>query len=303
MELIDDDGTKIKFSSKYRIPDHDDWWGVFPRYGGFGQLHRSGQYQQSISFNDLSLNPIAPINEEVKVGVGTDPRTALMQYYKAQWNQVRKVQGVQGREAVITAIRLQGQGTTPDGKLLCDLSELEMSFYKEPLHIYPAALNNRLRCAYRYKVAYGPTVTRGGDVAMTIEVVHLGDAEVHGKKKTADYPAELVNATLADIDKDSWWSAREAEGKVIRRTFYKSPWKLPTVATPNYNGAWISHWSRSRLQRQEGDLLGPIEGLRVRANYASDSGNNQGVMNGSNISVRNMMLTVRPFLKNPPTSK
>lgn len=273
--VIDTDGATIPFSSKYRIPDHDDLWGVLPRYGGANALNiyvdpKTGNtidMGSTIQFNTTPGYPTVPILEEIKIGEGITSRTALMQYYVAIWNRPRKERGVR---VTVTAIRLQKQ---EDG---CELGNLSRLFTGEPEHLYTAALTNHLRSAYRYIMKYEANAvvgTSAGEPILTIEMVHLGDDAT----------------TAADIDQDAWWTQKEKEGKVIKRIFHKGPWGNVNGAEINYASNWITHWARNMYNN---------EGVRTRLHYLNDNAALAAVLQGANLMGRHASLLVRPFLKN-----
>lgn len=273
--VIDTDGATIPFSSKYRIPDHDDLWGVLPRYGGANALNiyvdpKTGNtidMGSTIQFNVTSGYPTVPILEEIKIGEGITSQTALMQYYTAIWNRPRKERGVR---VTVTAIRLQKQ---EDG---CELGNLSRLFTGEPEHLYTAALTNHLRSAYRYIMKYeGVNVggTSAGEPILTIEMVHLGDDD--------------TKAT--DIDQDAWWTQKEKEGKVIKRIFHKGSWGNINGSEINYSSNWITHWARNMYNN---------DGVRTRLHYLNDNAAAGAVLQGANLMGRHASLLVRPFLKN-----
>lgn len=280
--VIDTDGSRIPFSSKYRIPDHDDLWGVLPRYGGANDLNiyvdpKTGNtinMGATIFFNSAFAPgyPTIPILEEIKIGEGITAQTSLMQYYVAIWNKPRRVPG---RQVTITAIRLQKQ---EDG---CELGNLSRLFTGEPQHLYTAALTNHLRSAYRYVMKFenGVGGTSAGEPILTIEMVHLGDDAT----------------TAADIDQDAWWTQKETEGKVIKRIFHKGPWGNVSGQEINYATDWITHWARNMYNN---------DGVRTRFHYTNDGPHQTqpraatATLQGANLMNRHASLLVRPFLKN-----
>lgn len=282
-DVIDTDGNTIPFSSKYRIPDHDDIWGVLPRYGGANALNvyvdpKTGNtidMGATIFFNSTFTPgyPTIPILEEIKIGEGITAQTALMQYYVAIWNKPRKVPG---RQVTVTAIRLQKQ---EDG---CELGNLSRLFTGEPQHLYTAALTNHLRSAYRYIMKFeGINIegTSAGEPILTIEMVHLGNDAT----------------TATEIDQDAWWTQKEQEGKVIKRIFHKGPWGNINGSDINYASNWITHWARNMYNDS---------GVRTRFHYLNDTPHRTqaqagaATLQGANLMGRHASLLVRPFLKN-----
>lgn len=276
MQIIDEDGNTVPFSSKYRIPDHDDLWGVYPRFGGSPAL--DPYYSGDITWGNTS-NSIAGkiVHEEIKIGEGIRSDMALMQYYSAEWNAPRLLTTVRRTTArVVTAIRLQ------KAQDACTTSTLSKLFYNEDRHVYSPAPNNRLRSAYRYTLYTAPSigsVDNGGTRSMLIEVVHLGDAPV----------------TAAEIDQDSWWEANRDKALVAEA--FLSEWAAspdsdnsPSGDNSFYSGGWSTYWGRNLFMNNSG----VAQGTRVRnRNFGSNI-----QVQGSNIAQRSWLLSVRPFFNN-----
>lgn len=144
----------------------------------------------------------------------------------------------------------------------------------EPTY-YPPALDNALKCAYRFTRVGGATSwSQANNENLTnqliIDVVYLGE--------------ESAQIELATISDESWWSAKKIEGQVISKTFpaagYVASSYNPVSGRLEFRGRWVNLGSSS---------LGYINSMHYL--YVEPS----HILTGSTV-VLNAALPVRLFL-------
>lgn len=206
--LKDMDGATVTLRDKYNIPRIDQWWGIFPNTS----LRWTGtneKLNQEEYMGALSFN--SAYKSDYSRGYSTDDATD---------------------DAVIYAIRFKSRvdNCTPITNTL-HYSSGNIVFR------YLSAMDNSMKCAYRYtrkggSATWSDSQNVNMDNRLIIDVVYLGD--------------ETTETTLSTISSPSWWSARQAEGKIISRTFPAAgDIEGQTVSTGalHFRGSWGAYWS------------------------------------------------------------
>lgn len=203
--LIDMDGTEIRLGTKYRTPEIDDLWGVFPV--GATAVDENGA-NGGLTWVVLSERQ----EERLKVGEGT---TAFVQNYTSRYASQTK----DAETHVVYGIRFGRQ-------------EDCISYAYKPRYIeywdiwdysnelinrgtYVAAPDDAMRTAYRYTRVGSKVRWESRNATVTwdqmlrnriiVEAVYLGN--------------EIQKTSLADISTDEFWDRMTREGKVLKREF------------------------------------------------------------------------------------
>lgn len=210
-------------SDKYFIPEIDHWWGVYPAPNVASRAWTATS--QSLDQNELMC-----------VGYGED---TLRLSYTSDYSKAFTSPS-DGNEttddAILYAIRFKARKSnlTP------------MSHYWDFVngeHSYPSALDNSMKCAYRYRRKRGSNAWINSNNTninnrLTIDVVYLGQEE------------EEHETDIDAISNEGWWSTKQAEGKVISRIFpatgYTVKYTGATSRTFTMRGGWSGHWSASQ---------------------------------------------------------
>ncbi len=199
LTAVDTDGVSRVLGTKYRVPEADEMWGIFPSRGIV-----SFQGTQSSSRDEM-----------VKVGEGTGT-TALLEHYTSQYSRGFVHTGsYEANDAVVYAIRFEKQANCQPGA---------HTYFNSSARHYAAAPDDAMKCAYRFTRKGGKSSWTTGnsplETGLVIDVVYLGN--------------ELIETTLADISDPSWWSAPGR--RVLSRTF-PAPGVVSDVGLSN-RGYW-----------------------------------------------------------------
>lgn len=206
-------------ADKYYVPSIDQWSGVYPstRYSWLGT--------QSL---DQS--------EEMAFGPGHD---LIRQSYLSDYSQGFSTNDT-SQDAYIYAIRFK-KSPSASGPV------------ENNTYIYPAAPDNSLKCAYRFRRVGGSSnwyVYNNENLnnQLIIDVVYLGE--------------ESVPTKLADISNSRWWEIKKNDGLVISKTFPATGYISDTDAL---SGSLIErgylgyYWSSSAMQSASWYLnMGPM---------------------------------------------
>lgn len=197
--LIDSDKTSIKLKDKYRLPDVDQWWGVFPT-----PLIYNMRWAQTTG--------VASVDEMMgtKQGGQILRNSYLCSYSKGFTSPLGSSPA--SNNAILYAIRFKAR---PPKKEVVRFSwdyNLDTQAHNQ-VHLYPSALDNSLKCAYRFTRVggAGPWEDITGNKPsylehrLIVDVVYLGE--------------ELSPTSLATISEESWWAKKKKDGAVLSRTF------------------------------------------------------------------------------------
>lgn len=166
---------------KYYIPTLEQWWGI---WAANGTVH----WESNIPHSDKV--------EPMSVGFGPESRKAYLSDYSEDFYPRGNTET---SDAVVYAIRFKARTnncTLVRKNTLYEDSEIKSLYY-------PSALDNSMKCAYRFRRVGGTNVWTSGNLKsrIVIDVVYLGD--------------ESSPTDLATISNDEWWSGKQ----VISKTF------------------------------------------------------------------------------------
>lgn len=203
--LMDVDGSTIRLSDKYRIPELDDWWGVMPApTSGVRNLANIGFNWDGTDNIGQFPNPNAkniPLRtkcaEHMKVG---DPASGviLAQNYSSEYSlpHYKNTSSADG-DAILYALRFMKQENCEDIE--------HRIFIEDPVRFYASAQDNTLACAYRFhRVGSHDTWEDRESMShqLVVEVVYLGES--------------VRTTPLTTISNEAWWATKRSEGKVYK---------------------------------------------------------------------------------------
>lgn len=275
------EGFNRENGTNYRMPEIDDWWGVYA--SGHGPDDNDG-HARGESGEKATLKWDRPATnsrlEVMKVGEGVTPNKALMQAYRSTYSKAYDIDydgasvGVPSRTTVlgntIYAIRFEkiaeATGTTVtdcSGTTTGTGTIIKKEFYNNDeqtyFRSYFAATDNRLRCAYRYRhlrATGGLATDPNFGAFLIIDAVYLG---------------EKNNATIDDISSPSWWTAQAAAGKMVSRTLaatgavYDNHMASWTITRPGYTHRNLLYISSRGIWTHTGKTTSLREGLTKRS--------------------------------------
>ncbi|WP_235316929.1 hypothetical protein [Porphyromonas sp. COT-290 OH860] len=228
-EIIDTNGQKITLKSKYRIPELDDWWGIFPApYEEKRSLENIGFNWDGTSYTGRFPNPHTAINplrtkcsEHMKVGDDTG-NNQLSRNYTSEYSLPFYLNtSTKDGDAVVYALRFMKQEQCLDIE--------KRIFIEDGNRFYASAPDNSMACAYRFH-RIGQHDTWEDRKSMThhlvIEVVYLGE--------------DVVSTPLSTISNDAWWNNKRSENKVYKLTF-------PAVRALTSSGHLVAQAGASNL--------------------------------------------------------
>lgn len=208
--LIDIDGQTITLKDKYRIPELDDYWGIFPApYDEHRNLSNIG-FTWNGKNNKGENTPLrTKCSEHMKVGDDTGGNR-LLQIYSSEYSMPHYLNGTnEAGDAVVYALRFMRQKECKD-------IEIRL-FSDDPNRYYSSAPDNTMACAYRYHRVGTPAVwdTRTNMThRLLIDVVYLGET--------------VTTMDINTISDEAWWNQKKTEKKVYTLTF---PAALPLTSS------------------------------------------------------------------------
>ncbi|MDO4691950.1 MAG: hypothetical protein Q4A64_03645 [Porphyromonadaceae bacterium] len=200
-QLIDSDGQTITLKDKYRIPELDDYWGIFPApYDEYRNLKNIG-FNWDGKNNEGENTPLrTKCSEHMKVGDDTGGNR-LLQIYSSEYSMPYYPNGShEAGDAIVYALRFMKQKECKD-------IEIRL-FSDDPNRYYSSAPDNTMACAYRYHRVGTPAVwddRKSMTHHLLIDVVYLGET--------------VTSMDLNTISKETWWDQKRAENKVYTLTF------------------------------------------------------------------------------------
>lgn len=173
---------------RYYIPRLDQWWGILPLA--------------------LSWTASAGTNkpEAMRVGSSTDE---FMQSYLSDFSAPFTTNNTTSNVTVY-AIRFKDRTPSSCRPLVYPGWEYNPVTQTNKSLVYPAALDNSMKCAYRFtrvggNTSWGLANNQNLSNQLIVDVVYLGE--------------EATPTELATVSDESWWSTKRGEGKVISKTF------------------------------------------------------------------------------------
>lgn len=191
LTMLDVDGQSILLKDKYRIPQLDDWWGIFP-----------SATTAEVNLQNIGISMVPGMSqrlktpEHMKVGDATEGNL-FAQNYTSEYTPARSINT---NDVVVYALRFMKQE---------ECASIEKEIYLEDkLRFYPPASDNTMACAYRFQ-RVGSRNTWEDKQSMNhhliIEVVYLGE--------------EVVSTSLETIENEAWWNTKRSGGKVYKLIF------------------------------------------------------------------------------------
>lgn len=208
-------------ADKYYIPTQDQWWGVFPT--------------PEIYSHSWTAAAKSNTNESMRVGSGRDE---FKQSYLSDYSAGSSVNDATS-DATTYAIRFKARLGHSCAPIKLERWDYDAATATYRSHMYTSAPDNKLKCAYRFRRIGGKSAWDKYDNQnltnqLIIDVVYLGE------EATEDISAVSV---------DSWWSTKQAEGKVISRTFSAAGYLYGAadLAYPLFNrGYWGPFWTATQ---------------------------------------------------------
>lgn len=303
------EGFNRENGTNYRMPEIDDWWGIYASGHGpddnDGYAYGQGGEKATLKWDRPATNSRL---EVMKVGEGVTPNKALMQAYRSTYSKAYDIDydgasvGVPSRTTVlghtIYAIRFEkiaeATGTTVtdcSGTTTGTGTIIKKEFYNNDeqtyFRSYFAATDNRLRCAYRYRRLRGegslPTDPNFAQL-LIIDAVYLG---------------EKNNATIDDISNPDWWTAQAAAGKMVSRTLAAAG-----AAYGTFLGTGGGYWDIRRDGYMNNSFL-YISSRGIWTGTGKTASLREGLSSKEQSAIKNalsFMYTIEPYPKRRPTA-
>lgn len=206
---------------KYTIPSAEQWWGIYP--------------EQKIGWVYNRQEPQMNTLERMSVTSGSE---VFRQAYLSDYSASDVVEDFDDA-AVIYAIRFKQRS-----QLDCSPSaytwEYDESTGTHKTYLYPSALDNSMKCAYRFTRVGSefswrdPGAYRYQTNMIRIDVVYLGD--------------EFSSTDLSTISDESWWSRQMSDGRVLSKNFSAGVYRVEGTDNEKGDWSWGEYASSSRAR-------------------------------------------------------
>lgn len=209
--------TGEKIADHYVVPSVDQWWGIFTANpSGNNVIGNLGYYTNQHRFN----GEIEPMT------VGDNFRGSYESDYSPTYYTVDNATS----DAVFYAIRFKAN---PNCQGIDRVNDYDVTNQRKISNYFPRAVDNSLKCAYRYTRVGGADAWRSNNAPTTpkhrviVDVVYLGDDRT----------------SIDDISNPAWWTARTTQ--TITRIF-PVPGQIGDASAMRVAlGEWGSYKSRT----------------------------------------------------------
>lgn len=201
------------------IPTLDQWWGVYPSNRNFTWTGGGGMDFTEImaSFSGSKLLRASYLSDYSAAGERPNDSYTT--------------------DAVVYAVRFK------ERRRNCNPVEQSLYYYdpdtdviSSKSHTYPYAMDNSLKCAYRFTLAGGTASWADAYLGssnftnhLVIDVAYLGD--------------ELNPTDLSTISNEEWWREKKRARLVVTKVFPATAYIYAETLQVAHRGSWGAYWS------------------------------------------------------------